>query len=73
MRGTSTIVLMFLSTAFITVAWYGHLLSDDTLARPGLFSATLVSRGIAFFEHGLQMPADRLGHLANGIGAVFSR
>ena len=68
MRGTWTIVLLILSNAFMTMAWYGHLKFKDhpTLAKLGLFGAVMVSWGIAFFEYCLQVPANRLGHVDNG-------
>jgi uncharacterized protein (DUF486 family) len=68
MRGLWTIVLLVLSNAFMTFAWYGHLRFKDhpTLARVGLFGAILISWGIAFFEYCLQVPANRLGHLEHG-------
>jgi uncharacterized protein (DUF486 family) len=68
MRGTWTIVLLTLSNVFMTVAWYGHLRfkENPTLAKLGLFGAILISWGIAFFEYCLQVPANRLGHLAHG-------
>jgi uncharacterized protein len=68
MRGLWTIVLLILSNAFMTLAWYGHLRFKDhpTLMRVGLFGAILISWGIAFFEYCLQVPANRLGHLEHG-------
>lgn len=53
----STIVLLFLSNLFMTVAWYGHL--KDT--KSPIWQAILISWGIAFFEYCLQVPANRLG------------
>lgn len=68
MRGTWTIVLLVLSNAFMTLAWYGHLRFKyhPTLAKLGLIGAILLSWGIAFFEYCLQVPANRLGHIDNG-------
>lgn len=68
MRGTWTIILLILSNAFMTLAWYGHLRFKDhpALARLGLVGAILVSWGIAFFEYCLQVPANRLGHIDQG-------
>ncbi len=54
----STILLLILSNAFMTVAWYGHLKFID---RP-LWIVILVSWGIAFFEYCLQVPANRWGY-----------
>ncbi len=52
-----TIVLLFLSNIFMTFAWYGHL----RFKQSALWTAILVSWGIAFFEYCLQVPANRLG------------
>ncbi|HPF92082.1 MAG: DMT family protein [Flavobacteriales bacterium] len=68
MRGTWTVVLLVLSNAFMTLAWYGHLRFKDhpSLAKLGLVSVILISWGIAFFEYCLQVPANRLGYVADG-------
>jgi uncharacterized protein (DUF486 family) len=52
-----TIGLLFLSNIFMTFAWYGHL----RFKHSALWTAILVSWGIAFFEYCLQVPANRLG------------
>jgi len=54
----ATVSLLVCSNVFMTFAWYAHL--RDLRARP-LFVAILVSWGIAFFEYGLQVPANRIG------------
>ena len=54
----SPIVLLLLSNVFMTFAWYGHL---KYLSSP-LWSAVVVSWGIAFFEYWLAVPANRIGH-----------
>jgi uncharacterized protein (DUF486 family) len=54
----SPIVLLLVSNVFMTFAWYGHL---KYLGSP-LWSAVLVSWGIAFFEYWLAVPANRIGH-----------
>jgi uncharacterized protein len=51
------IVLLTMSNAFMTFAWYGHLKYTD---RP-LWAVILVSWGIAFFEYCLAVPANRYG------------
>jgi uncharacterized protein (DUF486 family) len=53
-----TIILLFLSNLFMTVAWYGHL---KYKAWP-LYLVILISWGIAFFEYCLQIPANRIGY-----------
>ena len=53
-----TILLLFVSNIFMTIAWYGHLKDKS---RP-LYLAILLSWGIAFFEYCLMVPANRLGY-----------
>ena len=63
----STIGLLFLSNAFMTMAWYGHL---KFFGRNGyqaaLWLIVLFSWGLAFFEYCFQVPANRIGFAANG-------
>ncbi|HLN19565.1 MAG TPA: DMT family protein [Bacteroidales bacterium] len=68
MKGLYTVVLLVMSNAFMTVAWYGHL-RLKTMSRfenIGLFTIILISWGIAFFEYTLQIPANRFGFRDNG-------
>ena len=59
---TATCGLMLLaSNVFMTFAWYAHL--KDLAHRPWYFAA-LASWGIALFEYGLQVPANRIGYTA---------
>ncbi|NUM58441.1 MAG: DMT family protein [Bdellovibrionaceae bacterium] len=55
---SQSIILLFLSNIFMTIAWYGHLkfLKDTTM-----INVILISWGIAFFEYCLQVPANRIG------------
>ena len=53
-----TILLLFASNVFMTIAWYGHL----RFKQVPLWQVILVSWGIAFFEYCLQVPANRWGH-----------
>ena len=55
---TGFIVLLMTSNDFMTFAWYAHLrhLSD----RPW-WIAVIFSWSIAFFEHLLQVPGNRIG------------
>ena len=53
-----TVLLLFGSNVFMTFAWYGHL---KNLATAPWYVAALVSWGIALFEYGLQVPANRIG------------
>ena len=55
-----TIGLLVASNVFMTFAWYGHL-SHKSAALPVVI---LVSWGIAFFEYGLMVPANRIGHFS---------
>ena len=52
-----TILLLTISNAFMTVAWYGHLKYRN---KP-LFMVIVVSWLIAFFEYCFQVPANRIG------------
>jgi len=63
MRWLYTIILLILSNAFMTFAWYGHLKFKDMKwsANLGLVAVILISWGIALFEYILQVPANRLG------------
>ena len=67
-RGFTAILLLVLSNAFMTLAWYGHLKfsSYKGLAKLGLFAVILLSWGIAFFEYCLQVPANRIGYKEYG-------
>ena len=47
------------SNVFMTFAWYAHL--KDLNTKPW-YIAALVSWGIALFEYGIQVPANRLGY-----------
>ncbi|MCU0474456.1 MAG: DMT family protein [Bacteroidales bacterium] len=68
MRGIYTILLLVMSNAFMTFAWYGHL-KLRTISRfenLSLLAVILLSWGIALFEYSLQVPANRIGFSANG-------
>mgnify|MGYP001545874520 FL=1 len=58
-----TILLLVCSNIFMTVAWYGHL-KFKFLEGKSLFVVILVSWGIAFFEYGLMVPANRGGYMS---------
>ena len=68
MKGFYTIILLVLSNAFMTMAWYGHLKFKDMKWSQslGLISIILISWGIALFEYILQVPANRLGFREHG-------
>lgn len=52
-------MLLVASNIFMTFAWYRHLRHQ---AGSPLWSAVLVSWGIAFFEYCLAVPANRIGY-----------
>lgn len=52
------ILMLIVSNAFMTFAWYGHLKYPDR----ALWLVVLASWGIAFFEYCLAVPANRIGH-----------
>jgi uncharacterized protein len=62
-----TTLLLVLSNAFMTFAWYGHLRTMS--ARPW-YIAALVSWGIALFEYLLQVPANRMGATTMSLGQL---
>lgn len=53
-----TILLLLVSNAFMTYAWYGHLNHKET----PIVYAILSSWGIAFVEYCFMVPANRMGH-----------
>lgn len=68
MKSLFTIGLLVLSNSFMTLAWYGHLKSNEIKwARDlGILSIILISWGIALFEYFFQVPANRIGYKAYG-------
>ncbi|MGD0767994.1 MAG: DMT family protein [Tepidisphaeraceae bacterium] len=58
------VVLLTISNAFMTIAWYGHLKFERTV----LWKVVLVSWLIAFFEYCFQVPANRLGNVGGLTG-----
>ncbi len=68
MKALLTIFLLFLSNAFMTVAWYGHLKFKEMSwsQNLGLVAIILISWGIALFEYILQVPANRIGFKSYG-------
>jgi uncharacterized protein len=53
-----TVLLLFISNTFMTIAWYGHLRHRDA----PLVEAIAVSWFIALFEYVFQVPANRIGY-----------
>ncbi|HSU50013.1 MAG TPA: DMT family protein [Segetibacter sp.] len=68
MKGLLTILFLFISNTFMTVAWYGHLrFKDYSWGKSlGLFSIILISWAVAFFEYVFQVPANRIGFKEDG-------
>jgi uncharacterized protein len=68
MRGFYSIILLVLSNAFMTFAWYGHLKFKEMKWAQSLplISIILISWGIALFEYMLQVPANRIGFKSYG-------
>ena len=60
-RGLATVLLLVVSNAFMTLAWYGHIAFKSQLERFGLTAIVLLSWGIALFEYCFQVPANRIG------------
>jgi uncharacterized protein len=67
MKGLTTIGLLLMSNAFMTLAWYGHLKFNGVKGSSvGIFTIILISWGIAFFEYCFQVPANRIGFQSFG-------
>lgn len=68
MKAVYTIILLTLSNAFMTFAWYGHLKFKEMKWAQGLplIIIILISWGIALFEYLLQVPANRIGYKEYG-------
>jgi uncharacterized protein len=68
MKGLFTVLLLFMSNTFMTVAWYGHLRmrTMSKFATLSLFAVIVLSWGVAFFEYSLQVPANRIGYIDYG-------
>ena len=68
MKGFYTIVLLVMSNAFMTLAWYGHLKFSEWkwFSKLGLITIVLISWGIALFEYFFQVPANKIGFKNNG-------
>jgi uncharacterized protein len=68
MKSLTTIGLLVMSNAFMTIAWYGHLKFNEIkgFTSYGIFAFILISWSIAFFEYCFQVPANRIGYQAYG-------
>jgi uncharacterized protein len=59
-----TVIFLFISNTFMTIAWYGHLKFEKT----ALWKVIIISWLIAFFEYCFQVPANRIGNLEGWTG-----
>lgn len=66
MKGLLTVLMLVCSNAFMTLAWYGHIVFKSRLERYGLAAIILLSWGIALFEYSIMVPANRLGSVQYG-------
>jgi uncharacterized protein len=67
-KSITTILLLVLSNAFMTMAWYGHIKFKDIKGfdQMALVWIILISWSIALFEYIFQVPANRIGYVGNG-------
>ena len=70
-KGISTVVLLVISNAFMTLAWYGHIAFKSKLERFGMLAIVLLSWGIALFEYCFPGPRQPHRQLAQ-LGGPFS-
>ena len=61
LRGLSTIVLLVISNAVMTLAWNGQIAFKSRIELYGRMAIVLLSWGIALFEYCFQVPANRIG------------
>jgi len=69
LRALLTILLLFGSNTFMTIAWYSHLKKHGdaaSLTLAALLPVALSAWMIALPEYLLQVPANRLGHVNFG-------
>jgi len=68
LKSITTIGLLIVSNAFMTMAWYGHLKYKDIrgFENMALGWIVLISWSIALFEYMFQVPANRIGFHGNG-------
>ncbi len=70
LRGLLSVLLLVVSNAFMTLAWYGHIAFKSKTERFGMAAIILISWGIALFEYCFQVPANRIG--SSQLGGPFS-
>ncbi len=59
-----TVLLLVISNAFMTFAWYGQLRKAGEEVHESWWKLVLVGWGIAFFEYCFLIPANHLGREA---------
>ena len=62
----ATILLLVVSNAFMTLAWYGQIAFRSRLERYSLTAIVLLSWGVALVEYCFMIPANRVGSVAFG-------
>jgi uncharacterized protein (DUF486 family) len=62
-----TAILLVISNAFMTFAWYAHLRNFNDRQW---YVAALLSWGIALFEYLFQVPANRIGYSQFSLGQL---
>ena len=62
-----TAILLVVSNAFMTFAWYAHLRNFNDRKW---YVAALLSWGIALFEYLFQVPANRIGYSQYSLGQL---
>lgn len=60
-KGLITILMLIVSNAFMTLAWYGQIAFKSKLERFSLATIVIMCWGVAFFEYCVQVPANRIG------------
>lgn len=67
-KAVFTILMLIISNAFMTLAWYGHLKFREMkwFESLPLIAVIMISWGIALFEYFFQVPANRIGFKENG-------
>ena len=63
LRGILTVLLLVISNAFMTLAWYGQIAFKSKFERFGLAAVVIVSWSIALVEYCFLVPANRLGSM----------
>ena len=62
-----TILMLLMSTIFMTFAWYAHL--KELSAKPWIVAA-LASWAVALLEYLFQVPANRIGYTVLSLGQL---